>query len=105
MPRRVKATAFSRLCAKRQNGFRTILAGPAHPPCGSFCPALGHQLGFNELKTIEVWNFLSAIDGGGRAYPDFEAALAFEAIVHVIARSAAGKRSISVDQVPEVNPS
>lgn len=90
---------------KGMNGFRTILAGPAHPPYGSFCPAPGHQLGFNELKTIEVWNFLSAIDGGGRAYPDFEAALAFEEVIHAIDRSAAGKRSISVDQLPEVNPS
>ena len=52
---------------KAMDGFRTILAGPAHPPYGSFCPAPGHQLGFNDLKTIEAWNFLKAIAGGGHA--------------------------------------
>jgi hypothetical protein len=35
-------------------GRRTITAGPEHPPYGAFCPAPGHQLGFNELKIIEV---------------------------------------------------
>ncbi|HEX2146520.1 MAG TPA: Gfo/Idh/MocA family oxidoreductase [Pseudorhizobium sp.] len=83
---------------KGMDGFRTILTGPAHPPYGSFCPAPGHQLGFNELKTIEVWNFLTAIAGDDRAYPDFEAALAFEEVIHAIDRSAACKRVISVSQ-------
>ena len=84
---------------KAMDGFRTILAGPAHPPYGSFCPAPGHQLGFNDLKTIEAWNFLKAIAGGGTAYADFEAALEFEKVIHAIDRSAALKRLISVSEV------
>ena len=85
---------------KAMDGFRTILAGPAHPPYGSFCPAPGHQLGFNDLKTIEAWNFLKAIAGGGQAYADFEAALEFEKVIHAIDRSAALKRQVSVGEVP-----
>ncbi|MBU1312892.1 MAG: Gfo/Idh/MocA family oxidoreductase [Alphaproteobacteria bacterium] len=85
---------------KAMDGFRTILAGPAHPPYGSFCPAPGHQLGFKDLKTIEAWNFLKAIAGGGHAYPDFEAALEFEKVIHAIDRSAASKRLISIGEVP-----
>lgn len=85
---------------KAMDGFRTILAGPAHPPYGSFCPAPGHQLGFNDLKTIEAWNFLKAIAGGGRAHADFEAALEFEKVIHAIDRSAALKRQVSVGEVP-----
>ncbi|NBC96748.1 MAG: hypothetical protein GVY27_10385, partial [Deinococcus-Thermus bacterium] len=38
-------------------GFRRIEAGPAHPPYGAFCVAPGHQLGFNDLKAIEVAGF------------------------------------------------
>lgn len=69
-------------------GFRTILTGPAHPPFGAFCPAPGHQLGFNDLKVIEAAALLSAIASGERPYPDFGHALEFERVIHAIARSA-----------------
>ena len=83
---------------KSSDGFCTILAGPSHPPYGNFCPAPGHQLGFNDLKTIEARNFLKAIAEGGRAHPDFEAALEFERVIHAIDHSAASKTLISVGQ-------
>ena len=44
-----------------QEGFKTITAGPDHPPYGAFCPAPGHQLGFNDLKVIEVKTLIDAI--------------------------------------------
>lgn len=62
--------------------------GPEHEPFGSFCPAPGHGLGFNDLKTIELANFLEAIAADAPAYPDFAAALRFERVIHAIARSA-----------------
>jgi predicted dehydrogenase len=43
---------------ERRNGFRTILAGPHHPPYGDFCVAPGHQLGFNDMKIIEIRDLL-----------------------------------------------
>lgn len=69
---------------KEQQGFRTILAGPGHPPYGAFCPAPGHQLGFGDLKTIEVARFLRAIAAGEDAFPTFTDALAFETVIHAI---------------------
>src|SRR5690606_5121645 len=36
-------------------GFRTILANAAHPGYAGFLPAPGHQIGFNDLKTIELY--------------------------------------------------
>jgi predicted dehydrogenase len=77
-----------------EQGFRTILTGPAHPPYGAFVPAPGHQLGFNELKVIEAAELLRAVASGGRAYPDFRAALAFERVIHAIARS--GREGVRV---------
>ena len=44
-------------------GFRTILAGPEHEPYGQFCVAPGHQLGYNDLKAIEIAGFVNAIAG------------------------------------------
>ena len=32
-----------------RRGFRRIEAGPDHAPYGRFCPAPGHQIGFNDL--------------------------------------------------------
>lgn len=56
---------------KGQQGFRKIFAGPDHEPYGSFCVAAGHQIGFNDLKTIEVRDFLLAIAGHKTGHADF----------------------------------
>ena len=73
---------------KAQQGFRTILTGPEHAPYGEFCPAPGHQLGFGDLKTIEVATFLRAITAGQEAAPNFTDALAIEHVIHAIDTSA-----------------
>ena len=69
-------------------GFKTILTGPAHPPYGAFCPAPGHQLGFNDLKVIECAALITAIEGGAAAYPSFDDAVRIERVVHAVAASA-----------------
>ena len=81
---------------KRRQGFRTILTGPEHPPYGAFCPAPGHQLGFGDLKTIEVASFLRAIAGGRKAHPDFTDALRFEAVIHAMDVSAREGRRVTL---------
>ena len=60
---------------------RRIEAGPQHAPYGSFCVAPGHQLGFNDLKTIEVAQFLQAIAGGPENRPDFREAWEIQKVV------------------------
>ncbi|AJY46178.1 Gfo/Idh/MocA family protein [Martelella endophytica] len=69
-------------------GFTTILTGPAHPPYGEFVPAPGHQLGFNDLKVIEVRSFLKAIADGTLTFPSFADAFHYEAVIHAIAQAA-----------------
>lgn len=73
---------------KAEQGFRTILTGPDHPPFGNFVPAPGHQLGFGDLKTIEAADLLTAIRDGGQCYPAMQDALGFERVIHAIADSA-----------------
>jgi len=70
-----------------RNGFRTILAGPEHPPYGDFCPAPGHQLGFNELKTIEMRDFLLAILGAPHKGPDFREGWEVQRVIDSIIQS------------------
>ncbi len=77
-------------------GFTTILAGPEHPGYAAFCPAPGHQIGFTDLKTLEVAAFLRAIRDGVDATPNFAAAFEVERVIDAALRSAAERRWIAI---------
>lgn len=79
-----------------EQGFKTLLSGPEHPPYGHFVPAPGHQLGFNDLKVIEVHEFLRAIAEDRPAVPSFREALHFEAVIHAIAEAGETDRRVTV---------
>ncbi|MEO1470221.1 MAG: Gfo/Idh/MocA family oxidoreductase [Pseudomonadota bacterium] len=85
--------------AKAEQGFRTILTGPEHAPYGRFCPAPGHQLGFGDLKTIEVAAFLGAIAAGRDAFPSFTDALRIERVIHAIDTAAREGRRVTLNEV------
>jgi predicted dehydrogenase len=67
-----------------RQGFRRIEAGPDHPPYGLFCVASGHQLGFNDLKAIEVAGFLDALAGRRPEPFNFRAGLRIQTPVETI---------------------
>jgi len=77
-------------------GFRTILAGPAHPPYDRFIPAPGHGLGFNDLKIIEAHELLKAIRGEPAQLIDFAAGIGLERAVHAMAESHRVQRWVDV---------
>ncbi|HKI15259.1 MAG TPA: Gfo/Idh/MocA family oxidoreductase [Roseiarcus sp.] len=76
-------------------GIKTVLMGPAHPPYERFIPAPGHQMGFNDLKIIEAHELLNRIAGRPALTIDFEAGLAIERTIHAIARSSREGRWIA----------
>ena len=77
-------------------GFTTLLAGPQHGDYGAFCPAPGHQLGYNDLKTIEVKETIAAAAGMPSAAKDFAFALEVEQAADAIRRSHRERRWIDV---------
>jgi len=79
-----------------EQGFKTLLTGPAHPPFGNFVPAAGHQLGFNDLKVIEAHEMLCAVAEGREAVPAFHDALHFEEVIHAIAEAGESGRRVIV---------
>lgn len=81
---------------ERQSGFRTLVAGPAHPPYGLFCPAPGHQIGFNDLKTIEMLEFLQTIHSGEPSGPDFAEALEIQKLVDAALVSSREQRWVTL---------
>jgi len=82
--------------ARRSQGFTTICAGPEHPDYGAFCPAPGHQLGYNDLKTIEVKAMIDAIAGSVSRTLDFRFALGVERVSEAIRRSHHGRCWVEV---------
>ncbi|MDE0113013.1 MAG: Gfo/Idh/MocA family oxidoreductase [Albidovulum sp.] len=82
--------------SRRHNGFTIIESGPDHPPYGRFCPAPGHQLGFNDLKVIEVSRLIHGIVEGRAAFPDFREAYRIQLTVDAIRRSSTERRWIRV---------
>ena len=82
-----------------QDGFTLIVAGPDHPDYARFCPAPGHQLGFNDLKTIEVARLIEAVAGGRPAYPDFREAREVERVAEAVRRSSREQRWVRIAEV------
>jgi predicted dehydrogenase len=82
-----------------RQGFKTLLAGPDTPPYGNFCPAPGHQLGFNDLKTIEVAHLIMAIAGKEKPNPDFQEAYEIQRTVAASLRSAHENTWVKVDSL------
>lgn len=70
-----------------RQGFRRIEAGPDHAPYGLFCVAPGHQLGFNDLKAIEVARYLDAIAGKTPEPFNFRKGAWIQDLVETILRS------------------
>ncbi len=71
-----------------REGYTTILAGPSHPDFAAFVPAPGHQLGFNDLKTIEVRDLLAGLQpDAAPPWPDFAEGVAVQQVVDAIVRS------------------
>lgn len=80
-------------------GYRRILASPGHKDYAPFCPAPGHQLGFNDVKTIEVKEVVMALLEGRRYLPDFREAHAVQRVVDAILLSGRERRWVRVDTI------
>ena len=88
---------FSTSDAKGRQGFRRIEAGPDHAPYGLFCVAAGHQIGFNDLKAIEVAGYVNAIAGQGPEPFNFRKGLRIQGLVESIQISSREGRWLEID--------
>ena len=86
---------FSTADAKGRQGFRRIEASPDHAPYGLFCVAAGHQLGFNDLKAIEVAGYVNAIAGAPEPF-NFRKGLRIQTLVETIQTSSREARWLDV---------
>ena len=84
-----------------RDGFKTLESGPNHGAYAHFCPAPGHQLGFNELKVIEVAQLLHALGGAGSSWPDFSEAYEIQKVLEAVKCSAVDSRWYSTNEMEE----
>ncbi|WP_434657116.1 Gfo/Idh/MocA family oxidoreductase [Pseudomonas sp. R3-56] len=87
------------LCRAGQAGFQRLLAGPDLPGYAAFSPAAGHQLGYNELKTLEVQELVMALSGDGGNGTDFEEAWEVERLAAAIRVAAREERWVKVREL------
>lgn len=84
-----------------QQGFRTLRINGSHPDYSAFIPAPAHGLGFNDLKTIEIREFLLAIAAGRNLAPDLDEACRIARICEAaLVASGTGARI----EAPEAGP-
>ena len=70
-----------------EDGYLTLLSGPAHPFHRHFNPAPGAGLGYDDLKVIETYNFLQSVVSGEQGEPGFEDAQAVAYVQQAMMRS------------------
>ena len=87
---------YSNADAPSRQGFRRIEASPEHAPYGKFCVAPGHQIGFNDLKAIEVSNFINAIAGQAPEQFSFRKGARIQHLVECIQESSASESWVNV---------
>ena len=84
------------MCLHGRTGFERILAGPSLPGYAAFSPAAGHQLGYNELKTLDAHAGIQACAGLPAAGPDFEEAWHVEYLAAAIRTAAHEQRWVRI---------
>jgi predicted dehydrogenase len=70
-----------------EDGWTTVLSGPAHPYHRDFNPGWGIGLGYDDLKVIEAHEFLRSVVAGTQGAPGFAEALAVAHVQQAIMRS------------------
>jgi len=68
-------------------GLVRYVTGPDQPDFSVFCPAPGHNFGFNEQMIIKARDILMAIAGAPSNGPDFAQGLEIEHVINAMAKS------------------
>ena len=89
---RLNELRLYRATEDRGSGYTTVLGGDRFFHHGIFVPGSGNTIGFEDLVTIEDYEFCSAVAEGRPYEPGFEQALACAAVQEALLRSAQSGR-------------
>ncbi len=89
---------YQREGAEAQQGFKKILTNTEHPDYQAFCLGPGHGTGYQDQITIEVRDFLTAIETGNSVWPTFEDGMLVNQVVEAARASADKAAWVSVNE-------
>ena len=89
---RLNELRLYRATEDRGSGYTTVLGGDRFGHHGIFVPGAGNAIGFEDLVTIEDYEFCSAVAEGRPFEPGFEEALAWATVQDALLRSARSGR-------------
>jgi predicted dehydrogenase len=89
---RLNELRLYRATEDRGSGYTTVLGGDRFKHHGTFVPGSGNPIGFEDLVTIEDYEFCSALAEGRPYAPGFEQALECAAVQSALLRSAQSGR-------------
>jgi predicted dehydrogenase len=69
------------------DGFIEVLSGDAFPHQTNFVPGGGNSIGYEDMKVIEILEFLKAVASGTQHRPGFSEALAVASVLDAMTRS------------------
>jgi predicted dehydrogenase len=84
---RLNELRLYRTTEDRGSGYTTVLGGDRFGHHGVFVPGSGNAIGFEDLVTIEDYEFCSAVAEGRPYEPSFEQALAWASVQAALLRS------------------
>jgi predicted dehydrogenase len=84
---RLNELRLYRVTDDRGSGYTTVLGGDRFPHHGTFVPGAGNAIGFEDLVTIEDYEFCAAIADGRPFEPNFEDAAKFAAVQTALLKS------------------
>jgi len=84
---RLNELRLYRATEDRGSGYTTVLGGDRFFHHGIFVPGSGNAIGFEDLVTIEDYEFCTAVAEGRPYEPSFEQALAWAAVQEALLRS------------------
>jgi predicted dehydrogenase len=97
---RINELRVYRATEERGSGYVTVLGGERFGHHGAFVPGSGNPIGFEDLVTIEDYEFCSAVAEGRPYEPGFEQALAWASVQEALLRSARSGRWENVGPMP-----
>jgi predicted dehydrogenase len=86
---------------KAPSGYTTVLASDRYPYQGHFVPGDGNSIGYEDLKVIENYEFLSAVTRGEQHEPGFEQALEYVSFQSAWLESCASGTWVDVTPIGE----
>ncbi|MCP4380770.1 MAG: Gfo/Idh/MocA family oxidoreductase [Hyphomicrobiales bacterium] len=87
---------YDRSTRAGRQGFTKILTGPEHPDYVNFCLGPGHGTGYNDQITIEIRDFLTAIETGEPVWPTFQAGLEVNKVIAAARQSSRERKWVDV---------